>query len=62
MSEDPKQSRIGVSGDVRLVEVEIVIHDFKIGSQRVVDQEIGVFEDKETASLGIAIDDIPTVT
>jgi hypothetical protein len=32
------------------------------GSRRVVDREMGVFEDKETASLGIAIGDIPTVT
>jgi hypothetical protein len=31
-------------------------------SRRVVDREIGVFEDKEIASLGIAIGDIPTVT
>jgi hypothetical protein len=32
VSEDPEESRIGVSGDVRLVQVEIAIRDFPIGS------------------------------
>jgi hypothetical protein len=32
VSEDPEESRIGVSGDGRLVQVEITIRDFSIGS------------------------------
>jgi hypothetical protein len=70
VSEDPEESRIGVSGDGRLVQVEIAIRDFPIGSGPSIGEDawheilasrgIGVFEGKEIVQQEIAIRDFPT--